>query len=228
MSNSVPRPSSVHAASRTGPPPITRPEATGEENTQNKLYVGNLSPMTTEYHILKLFRPFGTIVREQFVWHKHGPRRGEPRGFCFVEMSTKEEAEAAMQALNGKVLQGRPLAIRFVVTKQEEEAAAATTTSSTATTPSPGFSSLPSLSSSISSSRKNNTLSSASSTSTPSSESTAEREQKRRRREAKIKAIQAKLAMMEGNKTTNKNASGGGGPSKRGGGGRDTFRSRPY
>lgn len=79
---------------------------------EHKLYVGNLAPTANEYiphankpnlviqtlilppppryHVIKLFQQYGKIVREQFIWHKHGPKRGEPKGFCFVEFATKQ------------------------------------------------------------------------------------------------------------------------------------------
>lgn len=40
--------------------------------------------------LIKLFSPFGTIVSEDFLWHTRGPKRGEPRGFAFIQYSTKE------------------------------------------------------------------------------------------------------------------------------------------
>ena len=50
-----------------------------------------------------------------------GPRRGEPKGFCFVEYSSVDEAAAAVEALHGRKLFGRPLRVRF----QNERAAVA-------------------------------------------------------------------------------------------------------
>ena len=40
--------------------------------------------------VIKLFEPFGRIARFDYMWHTHGPRRGEPRGFCFVEYKRHE------------------------------------------------------------------------------------------------------------------------------------------
>ena len=39
--------------------------------------------------LLKMFSPFGKIVSEDFLWHTRGPKRGEPRGFAFIQYSTK-------------------------------------------------------------------------------------------------------------------------------------------
>eukprot|EP01103_Thecamoeba_quadrilineata_P015111 TRINITY_DN4676_c0_g1_i2.p1 TRINITY_DN4676_c0_g1~~TRINITY_DN4676_c0_g1_i2.p1 ORF type:complete len:172 (-),score=27.83 TRINITY_DN4676_c0_g1_i2:24-539(-) len=94
---------------------IKRVEQLPDENRENKLYVGNLDLRVTEYHIIKIFKPFGKLLREEFLWHTHGPKRGEPRGYCFIEYSTKDEALKAKSQLNGKWVFGRPLVIRFVV-----------------------------------------------------------------------------------------------------------------
>eukprot|EP00741_Cyanophora_paradoxa_P018645 tig00021072_g17995.t1 len=83
------------------------------EVVENKLYVGNLDARITEYAVLKLFRTYGKIVREEFLWHQHGQKKGEPRGYCFIEFSSRAEAERAKDALHGKLLLGRPLAVRF-------------------------------------------------------------------------------------------------------------------
>lgn len=40
--------------------------------------------------LIKLFSPYGKIVSEDFLWHTRGPKRGEPRGFAFIQYSTKE------------------------------------------------------------------------------------------------------------------------------------------
>eukprot|EP00249_Psilotum_nudum_P005895 c19307_g1_i2 orf=344-742(-) len=61
-----------------------------------------------------MFSPFGKICCEEYMWHTHGPKRGEPRGFAFVEFNKREEAERAKENMNGKLAFGRPLVVRFV------------------------------------------------------------------------------------------------------------------
>lgn len=85
-----------------------------DENVENKLYVGNLDHRVTEYHVIKMFNPHGKIKREEYLWHTHGPKKGEPRGYAFVEYSKRQEAERAQKAMNGKIAFGRPLVVRFV------------------------------------------------------------------------------------------------------------------
>lgn len=40
--------------------------------------------------LIKMFTPYGKILSEEFLWHTRGPKRGEPRGFAFIQFSTKE------------------------------------------------------------------------------------------------------------------------------------------
>src|SRR5512146_3149266 len=73
-----------------------------------KLFVGNLSFQATEEDLRELFQQAGTvesvrIITDQFT--------GRPRGFGFVEMSTKEEAERAIEQLNGRLFRDRNLVV---------------------------------------------------------------------------------------------------------------------
>jgi RNA recognition motif-containing protein len=68
------------------------------------IYVGNLSHDVTEDDLRQAFEAFGevssvNIIKDRFT--------GESRGFGFVEMSTKSEAEAAITGLNGQDIKGR-------------------------------------------------------------------------------------------------------------------------
>ncbi len=70
------------------------------------IYVGNLSRQVTEEDLREAFEAFGqvatvTIIKDRFS--------GESRGFGFVEMPTKDEAQSAITGLNGKELKGRTL-----------------------------------------------------------------------------------------------------------------------
>ncbi len=72
-----------------------------------KLYVGNLPFTATEEAIRNLFAPHGTVEKISLISDRDS---GRPRGFGFVEMSSSD-ASRAMQALNGKELDGRALKI---------------------------------------------------------------------------------------------------------------------
>ena len=87
--------------------------ANEEDTLPKRIFVGNLDMKVTEGHILKIFSKFGTVAQENFLWHHTGPRRGQPRGFCFVTMTTHSQAVAANDALSGRKLKGRDLVVNF-------------------------------------------------------------------------------------------------------------------
>ena len=71
----------------------------------NKLYVGNLAFSTTQEDLEALFGQYGQLNSVNVIMDR---MTGKPRGFAFVEM---ENADAAIQALNGKDFQGRALTV---------------------------------------------------------------------------------------------------------------------
>jgi RNA recognition motif-containing protein len=71
-----------------------------------KLYVGNLSFETSSENLQNLFAEAGTVESASVVEDRE---TGRSRGFGFVEMSTKEEAAAAITQFNGKEVNGRAL-----------------------------------------------------------------------------------------------------------------------
>jgi RNA recognition motif-containing protein len=72
------------------------------------IYVGNLSFTTTEADLKEAFQAFGEVATASIIKDKFS---GESRGFGFVEMPNKDEAEKAMSMLNGKDLKGRSLKV---------------------------------------------------------------------------------------------------------------------
>jgi RNA recognition motif-containing protein len=72
-----------------------------------KLYVGNLPFTATEDAVRALFTPHGTIEKLSLISDRD---TGRARGFGFVEMSAAD-ASRAMQALNGRDFDGRPLKV---------------------------------------------------------------------------------------------------------------------
>ncbi|OAD69414.1 hypothetical protein PHYBLDRAFT_116656 [Phycomyces blakesleeanus NRRL 1555(-)] len=65
------------------------------------------------YAVVKLFEPFGKITFLDYMFHWSGPKKGQPRGYCFLEYEKKEEALKAMSALHGRIVKGRPLVVSF-------------------------------------------------------------------------------------------------------------------
>ncbi len=70
-----------------------------------KLYVGNLPYSVTQEDLEQLFGQYGEVHSVNVIMDR---MTGKPRGFAFVEM---EDADKAMQELNGKELQGRALTV---------------------------------------------------------------------------------------------------------------------
>ncbi|HZN12354.1 MAG TPA: RNA-binding protein [Blastocatellia bacterium] len=73
-----------------------------------KLYVGNLSFQTSSEELQDLFSQVGTVESASVVEDRD---TGRSRGFGFVEMSTREEGEAAIAQFNGKDVNGRSLTV---------------------------------------------------------------------------------------------------------------------
>jgi RNA recognition motif-containing protein len=74
----------------------------------SKLYVGGLPYSATESQLTTLFATHGTVESANVIADKF---TGQSRGFGFVEMSTIEEAKAAITALNGSQMDGRSLTV---------------------------------------------------------------------------------------------------------------------
>ncbi len=72
------------------------------------IYVGNLSRETTEDELRQAFEPFGQVTSANIIKDRYS---GESRGFGFVEMATKSEAQAAINGVNGTSLGERTLSV---------------------------------------------------------------------------------------------------------------------
>ena|SRR5437868_6707470 len=84
--------------------------------SNNKLFVGNLSFNTTENDLQDTFAAHGTVVEANLMMDR---ATGRPRGFGFITMSTPEEAQAAINALNGKDVDGRALTVNVAKPREE-------------------------------------------------------------------------------------------------------------
>src|SRR5213594_2014063 len=80
-----------------------------------KLYVGNLSFNVSDSDLQQLFSPHGSIVSAQVIMDRD---TNQSKGFGFVEMSSDEEAQAAITALNGKDNGGRALKVNEAKPKE--------------------------------------------------------------------------------------------------------------
>ncbi len=70
------------------------------------IYVGNMSRDVSEDNLREAFEAFGQVTSVNIIKDKFS---GEPRGFGFVEIQSKAEAQAAIDGMNGKELKGRTL-----------------------------------------------------------------------------------------------------------------------
>ncbi len=80
------------------------------------LYVGNVSYQSTDESLAAAFAAAGTVVSAKIVMDKF---TGRSRGFAFVDMSTEEEATKAIELLDGKDLDGRPLRVSMARPKED-------------------------------------------------------------------------------------------------------------
>jgi len=81
-----------------------------------KLYVGNLTYQTTDSQLEQLFSAYGTVQSAQVIMDRD---TGRSKGFGFVEMGTDQEAQAAIEGLNGKQIEGRNLTVNEARPKTE-------------------------------------------------------------------------------------------------------------
>ena len=82
----------------------------------NKLFVGNLSFNTTENDLNDAFAAFGAVTETNLMMDRETNR---PRGFGFVTMSSAEEAQKAIDGLNGKEIDGRALTVNVAKPREE-------------------------------------------------------------------------------------------------------------
>jgi len=81
-----------------------------------KLYVGNLTYGTSDSDLQQMFGAHGTVQSAQVIMDRD---TGRSKGFGFVEMSSDQEAQAAIQALNGKEVDGRALTVNEAKPKED-------------------------------------------------------------------------------------------------------------
>jgi RNA recognition motif-containing protein len=68
---------------------------------KSKLYIGNLSHLTTEKELMELFLHAGTV---NSIWLSKEPGSGRSKGFAYIEMSNPVEAQKAIEMFNGQQL----------------------------------------------------------------------------------------------------------------------------
>ena len=89
---------------------------TVKHHMSNKLFVGNLSFNTTENDLQDAFAAHGTVTEANLMMDRE---TGRPRGFGFITMSSAEEAQKAIDAMNGKDMDGRALTVNVAKPREE-------------------------------------------------------------------------------------------------------------
>jgi len=89
---------------------------TVKRHMNSKLFVGNLSFNTTESDLSAAFAAFGTVTETNLMKDRE---TGRPRGFGFITMSSDEEAQKAIEGLNGKDMDGRALTVNIAKPREE-------------------------------------------------------------------------------------------------------------
>src|ERR1017187_7618585 len=82
----------------------------------SKLFVGNLSFDTTENDLQDAFAAHGTVTETNLMMDR---ATGRPRGFGFITMSSAEEAQKAIDGMNGKSIDGRALTVNVAKPREE-------------------------------------------------------------------------------------------------------------
>ncbi|MGB0580995.1 MAG: RNA recognition motif domain-containing protein [Limisphaerales bacterium] len=84
--------------------------------SNNKLFVGNIAFATTQQTLEDAFAQFGCVTDTHLLMDRE---TGRPRGFGFVTMETEEEAQKAIEGMNGKDLDGRDLTVNVARPREE-------------------------------------------------------------------------------------------------------------
>lgn len=82
----------------------------------NKLFVGGLSFNTTQNNLQDAFAAHGTVSEVNVITDR---MTGKSKGFGFVTMSTEQEAQSAIEGMNGKSLDGRSLTVNVAKPREE-------------------------------------------------------------------------------------------------------------
>ncbi|KAF5446990.1 hypothetical protein F2P56_032580 [Juglans regia] len=87
---------------------------------KSQLFVSRLSFFTTNEKLKTLFSPFGEVTEARLV---KDPRTQRPKGFGFVTFDSEVEAQNALKAMNGKIVDGRLIFVEVAKARRDEDAA---------------------------------------------------------------------------------------------------------
>ncbi|KAJ9178249.1 hypothetical protein P3X46_010149 [Hevea brasiliensis] len=84
----------------------------------SQLFVSRLSNYTTNQKLEKLFSPFGVVKEARLVLD---PRTQKPKGFGFVTFDSESQAQKALKAMDGRIVDGRLIFVEFAKTTKPAE-----------------------------------------------------------------------------------------------------------
>ncbi|XP_071527958.1 probable RNA-binding protein 18 isoform X2 [Panulirus ornatus] len=99
--------------------PVPLPPKDSARTDDRRLWVGNLDSRLREYQLLKMVENFGPLVEFDFLYHRSGPQAGQPRGYAFVTFRSSQSAQTAMKVLDGKIILGRRMAVKWAHAQDE-------------------------------------------------------------------------------------------------------------
>ncbi|KAI9194964.1 hypothetical protein LWI28_010455 [Acer negundo] len=82
-----------------------------------QLFVSRLSSYTTNQELKTLFSPFGLVTQARLV---KDPKTQRPKGFGFVSFRSEEEAQKALEAMNGRIVRGRLIFVEVANSESPE------------------------------------------------------------------------------------------------------------
>ena len=99
------------------PPEDPRPP----QRSEYRLWIGNLDPKLTEYTLLKVLQQCNVTLKHfDFLCHRGGPDKGKTRGYCFVTLENRHEAETLIKFLNGKQLLSKRLMVHYAFSEDSK------------------------------------------------------------------------------------------------------------
>jgi RNA recognition motif-containing protein len=76
------------------------------------IFIGNLHPSTTEKDLLTAFRRYGPILSVNYLWHKSGPLKGQPRGYAFLQFENLQSVDNALRDTGNVRIKGNLIQIK--------------------------------------------------------------------------------------------------------------------
>ncbi len=104
------------AESTDAPAAAEAPKQNRQESPEAKLFVGGISWGTTDEGLRAAFEQFGTVASAEVIRER---ATGRSKGFGFVVMGSSEEAQAAVDKMNGQMLDGRQVTVNIARPKTE-------------------------------------------------------------------------------------------------------------